>query len=200
MHCHRFDLDTPLEDTIEIMDSLIRAGKIINWGVCRWTALQLSQATQLATANNFFGPKTNQYFYNIFNREVEHEIINACISNEIGLITYSPLAQGVLSGKYSLGNIGTNTRAYSNEKIKTMWDLNFEKLELVTRLKKISDHLNVSLANLCLSWCLKSQKISTVIFGARTLDQLNENINAINLQIPQDLLVKIDQIFEGNKL
>ena len=110
------------------------------------------------------------------------------------------MAQGVLSGKYSLGNIGTNTRAYSNEKIKTMWDLNFEKLELVTRLKKISDHLNVSLANLCLSWCLKSQKISTVIFGARTLDQLNENINAINLQIPQDLLVKIDQIFEGNKL
>lgn len=195
--CHRFDEETPIQETIYAMNGLIKSGKIRHWGVSRWSPEQLKDVMEVSSYSNMEGPKTTQHFYNVFNREIEQGLADVCNNNGLGLITYSPLAQGVLSGKYNSIISVPGTRSADSEKRKTMWDFNGRRIRQVQSLRHISDEMGISLATLCLSWCLRNSNVNTVIFGARNIRQLEENASSVEVNLEFDDYITINTIIEG---
>jgi len=197
LQCHRFDEETPIQETIYAMNGLINSGKIRHWGVSRWSPEQLKDVMEVSGHSSKEGPKTTQHFYNVFNREIEQGLADVCNNNGLGLITYSPLAQGVLSGKYNSIIAVPGTRSADSEKRKTMWEFNARRIRQVQSLRDISDEMGISLATLCLSWCLRNSNVNTVIFGASSIDQLEENAASAEVDLGVDDYIKINSIIEG---
>lgn len=197
LQCHRFDEETPIQETIYAMNGLIKSGKIRHWGVSRWSPEQLKDAMEVSVYSSMEGPKTTQHFYNVFNREIEQGLADVCNNNGLGLITYSPLAQGVLSGKYNSIIAVPGTRSADSEKRKTMWDFNRRRIRQVQSLRHISAEMGISLATLCLSWSLRNSNVNTVIFGASNIDQLEENAASAEVALGIDDYIKINSIIEG---
>ncbi len=197
LQCHRFDLETPIEETINVMDELIKSGKIKDWGVSRWSPEQLSYCNRIASHWGLEKLKTTQHFYNIFSRDIEHELVSVCEKSGIGIITYSPLAQGILTGKYSSAVPMSGTRSANPEKRKMMWDFNKLQIDRAQHLKYIAHEMGVSLATLSLAWCLKNSSVNTIIFGASTINQLEENAAASEFNLADEDYTKINSIMKG---
>ncbi len=192
--CHRYDEHTPLEETCRAMDDLVHQGKILYWGVSQWSARQIVEAVRFCGANNLYAPVSNQPVYNLMNRSVEIEVMRTCADHGLGLIVYSPLAQGVLTGKYSKGTVPENSRAsdpwtkqFLERRLEPKWT------DRVDALRPIADAKGISLAQLSLAWVLRRSELSSAIVGASSPEQLSESIGAGGVTLSDDELKAIDE-------
>lgn len=194
LYCHRFDPETPMEETVRAMDYLIRAGYALYWGTSEWTAEQLKEAIKVAKELNCIPPTVEQPEYNIFRRDrVEKELVDLCEKNGIGLTTFSPLAHGVLSGKYHNG-IPKGSRLDREEWLRSE-NLN-EQIERAKSFAEIAREIGCLPSELAIAYCLKNQNVSSVIVGASSEEQLIENLNSVEVKplITKELMDKIRKI------
>ncbi|HKW44978.1 MAG TPA: aldo/keto reductase family protein [Candidatus Eremiobacteraceae bacterium] len=193
--CHRYDIHTPLEETCRVMDDLIRQGKVLYWGVSEWTADQISHAVTICTGRGWSQPVSNQPQYSALWRRIEAQVLPMCASLGIGSVVWSPLAMGVLTGKYvSVKNIPSGTRAAGESA--GMMDRFFEQdvLDAVQKLKPIAQAHGASIAQLALAWCLRQHAVSSVIVGATKIEQVDENMAASDLNIGADAFAEMGKI------
>jgi voltage-dependent potassium channel beta subunit len=193
--CHRHDPDTPIEEVVRAMDDLIHQGKILYWGVSEWSAAQIREVCDVTDRFRIPRPISNQPLYNMLERTVEEAVIP--VSEELGLgqICFSPLCQGVLTGKYQDGEVPAGSRL-SNDAInkfmkRRLTDENFER---IGRLGEVAKELGVPMATLALAWCLRKQNVSAVIMGATKTRQIRENTAASELELSEDVLERIEAI------
>lgn len=188
--CHRYDRETPLEETVRAMGDLIRQGKILYWGVSEWSASQILDAVHLCQQMNIDPPVSNQPHYNMLGREIEREVLPMCERVGMGNIVFSPLAQGVLTGKYQPGSPPPpDTRAADESSNMFMrWLMSDEVLTKVQKLRPIAERNGLTMAQLALAWCLRQPMVSSVIIGARKVSQIEDNVKASGVQLsPEDL-------------
>ena len=191
--CHRYDNDTPFYETARAMDDLIRQGKILYWGTSEWSAEQLQNALDLCEHHNLYPPQVDQPEYSMLARErVETEILPLTEPNGIGLVVWSPLAYGMLTGKYDDG-IPDDSR-FAREQWAADRKLNDATREKVKALKPIADELGINRAQLALAWVLRQPGVSSVITGATKIRQIEENIEAADVQLSDDAIARIDTI------
>jgi voltage-dependent potassium channel beta subunit len=181
--CHRPDKETPIEETVWSMHNLITQGKILYWGTSEWSAQEIMEAHMVAKQYNLIGPTMEQPQYNMLVREkVEVEFSQIYKTIGLGTTVWSPLASGVLTGKYNSGKEG-ETRlkraelSWLNEKL-----LIEETLKKVSELTALAGDLGMAMPHLALAWCLKNENVSTVIMGASKTSQLEENLKAAEVK------------------
>lgn len=205
--CHRPDLVTPLEETVRAMNHVIDQGYAFYWGTSEWPAEMIAEAHAIADRLHLIGPCVEQPEYNIFHRErVEVEYARVYERYGTGLTIWSPLASGILTGKYSGGKVPPNTRlgdpAMAWLKNMLLDDKATEpggKLYKADQFVAYAKELGMTAAQLAIAWCATSPVVSTVILGARTLEQLEENLSAVE-KIPlvtAEVRAKIDELFGG---
>jgi voltage-dependent potassium channel beta subunit len=193
--CHRPDPTTPVEETVCAFEDLIRQGKILYWGVSEWSAAQIVDASRTAQRRNAYRPISNQPRYSILRRHPEPEVFPVCEREGVGQIAFSPLGQGVLTGKYSGGRRPPGSRAMDDER-NTLMDAYLEPASLarVDALTPLAEELGISLAQLALAWCLRRPSVASVIIGATSGRQLEENAKASGMRIPDEIEARIDEI------
>lgn len=193
--CHRFDPDTEVEETVRAMDDLVHQGKILYWGTSVWTAAQIERAVSDARNWQAYLPSVEQPRYNMIDRHIEAEIMPICEKYGMGLTVWSPLAQGLLSGKYN-GGIPENSRGATTKWLER--DLNPENIAKVKQLAELASELGITISQLALSWILRLPQISCAITGATNPKQVEENLKASDIRLTGDVLKRIDQILEGD--
>ena len=195
--CHRPDPETPIEETVWALHSMIEAGKALYWGTSEWSAAEIMAAWQIAERHHLHKPVTEQPQYNLFHRDrVEHEYARLYEDIGLGTTTWSPLASGLLTGKYNAG-VPSDSRAtvkgyeWLAERVQDS-----AKLAKVRALAPIAQQLSCTLAQLALAWCLKNPRVSTVITGASRPSQVTENMQAqqVVAQLSPDVMARIDAI------
>lgn len=194
---HRFDPETPLEETIMAFDDLVRQGKIVYYGVSQWTAPQIGWAVDLARSRNLHLPVSNQPLYNALAREVEKEVMPMCQQLGLGLVVYSPLAQGLLTGKYKPGQpLPDASRAAdpNQNMFLNRGKLDDNLLEKIQRLLPIVARHNITMSQLALAWCLRRSEVSSVIIGATRPSQIDDNIGASGVTLSVSDFNEIDLI------
>ena len=192
--CHRFDADTPLEETARAMDDLIRQGKVLYWGTSEWTGAQLRAAHAVAERRNLSGPAVEQPQYNLLVRDkVEGDVRPAASELGMGLVVWSPLASGVLTGKYDDG-IPPGTRLDRIEWLRGS-GLTDERRARVKRFGQLAADAGISRARLALAWTLAQPGVSSVITGATAPEQLTENLAALSVTLSDELRAGLDAIF-----
>ncbi|XP_019180726.1 PREDICTED: probable voltage-gated potassium channel subunit beta isoform X2 [Ipomoea nil] len=181
IYCHRPDTSTPIEETVRAMNYVIDKGWAFYWGTSEWSAQQITEAWSVAQRLDLVGPIVEQPEYNLLSRhKVEAEYLPLYSNYGIGLTTWSPLASGVLTGKYTSGNIPPDSRfALENYKNLASRSLVDDVLKKVNGLKPIADELGVTLAQLAIAWCATNPNVSSVITGATKESQIKENMKAI---------------------
>ena len=201
--CHRPDIDTPIEETVRAMDNLIRQGKVLYWGTSEWSAQQITEAHQVAREWRMTPPTMEQPQYNLFERQkVEGDYLPIYDTYGLGTTIWSPLASGLLTGKYNDG-IPQDSRAalpgyewlreqFESEKGRT-------RLTQIRDLQKIADGAGISLTHLALAWCLKNPRVSTVILGASRLSQLQDNLAALDAvgKLTPDIMAAIEAVVQN---
>ncbi len=198
--CHRPDPETPLEETIRIMDDLSRQGKVLYWGVSEWPAAMIQEACDLAKAMGCRPPVSNQPRYSLMWREPEEQVYPTCLHNGLGNVVFSPLAHGVLTGKYEPGQApAEGTRAADDTQNSIMLDLYFsdQQLRTVQQMKEMAGDLGLTCAQLAMAWCLKHPAVTSVISGVTKVSQLQDNIGAAEADIPDDVYQKLCEMFPG---
>lgn len=197
-YCHWFDLNTPVEETLRAMDDLVHQGKILYIGVSNWTAAQMSEGLGVCDRYMLYKMVANQPSYNIFDRYIEKESIPLCERNGISQVVYSPLAQGILTGKYKKGMKPPEGSRAANPGAKarvTVWDyLNDELLDKVDSLEKIASEMDISLSQLALAWILRQPNVASTIIGASRPSQVEENVRASGIKLLEDVLDKIENL------
>ena len=197
--CHRADPSTPIEETVCAYEDLIRQGKVLYWGVSEWRAAPIVDACRVADARSAYRPISNQPQYSIMRRQIEREVEPICEREGVGQLVFSPLAQGVLSGKYSGGARPAGTRAADDQRNQFMGAyLEPDALAHVDRLEPIAAELGLSMAQLALAWCLRRPDVASVIVGATRVPQLEENAKASGLRLPAEIQARIDAIFPAS--
>ena len=197
-YCHRYDPETPLEETLRTIDDLLRQGKILYVGVSEWTATQMAQALHIADRYLLDRIVVNQPQYSMLYRYIEEEVIPFGEKNGISQVVFSPLAQGVLTGKYKPGgNIPSDSRAADPNSNMFMDNLlKEEKLLKVEKLKTLADELGISLSQLAIAWVLRHPNISSALIGASKPEQVEENVKASGIKLSDEVLDKIEAILE----
>ena len=197
--CHRYDPDTPLEETMEALSQVVRSGKARAIGFSEWAPEQIEAALALAPPNVKF--VSSQPQYSLLYRRAEKKVIPISIANDIGQIVWSPLAQGVLSGKYLPGvALPEGSRATSDDAHFMQQFLTDPVLEAVQRLKPVADKAGCSLAQLAIAWVLAQPGITSAIVGASRPDQLRETARAADLAIDPASLAEAAAILEGVRI
>lgn len=194
--CHRYDSETPVEETLRALDDLVTQGKILYAGVSEWSATQLADAVYTARELNLDRIVANQPIYNLLQRYIEPEILPLSEREGIGQVVFSPLAQGVLTGKYKPGEKpAAGTRANDSRLNGFMHEmLNDQTLTAVQNLQNLAQEYGHTLSQLALAWILRLPTISSAIIGATHVSQIEENIKASEITLPDELLQKIDEI------
>ncbi len=197
--CHRFDPDTPIDEIVFTMDTLVRQGKILYWGTSEWRAWQVSTAFSVATQHHLIPPSMEQPQYNMFHRRrVEMELSSLCKEYGLGLTTWSPLYYGILTGKYNDG-IPEGSRA-SMESMAWIRDrITPERVAIVQELANLAADLDLKTSQLAIAWLLRRKDVSSVITGATHLKQLQDNLEAAEAvdKLNDEVLDKIEAIL-GN--
>jgi len=198
--CHRFDPDTPIDETVRAMDDLVRQGKVLYWGTSEWRGTQVAEAQRLAGERGAYAPAVEQPHYNMLVRDVvETELVQAADEFGLGLVTWSPLRSGLLSGKYNAARPG-GARLVRKEYDWLASVLTEGNLEKSRRLAEVAGDLGVSQAQLAIGWLLRLSQVSSVITGATTRAQLDDNLGAIEVppKLSADVLARIEEIL-GNQ-
>lgn len=195
-YCHRFDTETPLEETLRALDDLVTQGKVLYIGVSEWTPAQIVEAYALADKLLLDKLIVNQPVYNMFNRYIEKDIIPLGETKGFGQVVFSPLAQGLLTGKYRAGQpIAADSRASSKN-----WDekqLNEASLHKVAQLSSIADELGIKVSQLAIAWILRQNNVSSALVGASRPEQVVENCSASGIHLTDDVLSSIETILQG---
>lgn len=198
--CHRPDIHTPISETVWTMHNLIQQGKILYWGTSEWSAQQITEAHQVADRYNLIGPSMEQPQYNMLVREkVEKDYAPLYGNQGLGTTIWSPLASGILTGKYLNGipkgsRLDLDNMSWLKDKM-----LNEDVLSKVKQLKSIADELDTTLAKLAIAWCLKNPNVSTVILGATKIEQLKENLDALSVKpkLGEKVMSKIEDVLDN---
>lgn len=202
LFCHRPDPDTPIEETVRAMNWVVNQGWAFYWGTSEWSREQLEEAWQISERLGLIGPACEQPEYNMFARtKVEDEFKPLYEKHGLGLTTWSPLASGVLTGKYSGGDVPAGSR-FSLEQYKGLADKKLKEkqaqLHAVDELAPIAKELDCTLAQLALAWCAKNPRVSTVITGATRVEQITENMKAMSVlpKLTDEIMQRIHDITE----
>ncbi|HKX12417.1 MAG TPA: aldo/keto reductase family protein [bacterium] len=196
--CHRADPGTPLEETARAMDDLIHQGKVLYWGTSEWSGEQLAQAHQLCNARNLYRPQVEQPQFSLLSRRrVEEDVRDVAVENGMGLVVWSPLASGLLTGKYDHG-LPPGSRLAEMEWLRESV-ITPERMAKVKRFKTLADELGCSRAQLALAWAAAQPGISSVITGATRPEQLAENLGGLKLSLDAAALKALDQIFPAKE-
>jgi aryl-alcohol dehydrogenase-like predicted oxidoreductase len=192
--CHWWDEDVPLAETLEAMTEIVEAGKVRYVGCSNWTGEQIQQAKDLAREHGYVKIVSSQPEYSLLHREPEEDVIPVSSTNGISQVVYSPLAQGVLSGKYAPGeSAGEGTRA----SVRAGWMefLDDDTLERVQGLRPIADGLGITTAQLALAWILREPNVASAIVGASRPEQLRDNAAASGVELDETTLQAIEAAF-----
>lgn len=201
LFCHRPDPETPIEETVRAMDVIIKQGKAFYWGTSEWSAAEIMRADSFARQNHLTPPSMEQPQYNMFTRErMEKEYLPVFHELGYGTTIWSPLASGLLTGKYNDGVPGDSRVALKGFEWLKETVLNPERIEKVRRLQEVAGDLGGTVAQMALAWCLKNPNVSTVITGASRPQQVGENMKALDLvdKLDESVMARIDEIL-GNK-
>lgn len=193
--CHRFDPETEVEETVRAMDDLVRQGKILYWGTSVWEASQIERAIDDAKSCGGYLPIVEQPCYNMLDRHIEPEILPTCARNGIGLVVWSPLAQGLLTGKYDDGAPEGSRGARTDWLKGYMTD---DNLARVKQISTIARDLNITTSQLALAWILRRPEISCAITGATNVGQVEENVMASDVELPYDVVEAIESVLAGS--
>ena len=194
-YCHRYDPETPLEETLRALDDLVRQGKVLYVGVSEWTAEQISEAVHIADKRLLDRIVVNQPQYSMLNRYIEKEVLPVSEKHGIGQVVFSPLAQGVLTGKYQKGaEAPAGSRATQKNLGSLFGLLNDENLDKVENLKGVAAENNLSLSQLALAWILRQPGVASALVGASRPEQLEENVKAAGVKLSQDTINQIEDI------
>lgn len=195
--CHRFDPSVPLEETLVALDDLTRQGKILYYGVSEWSAAQIADAVDITARRGLHPIVSNQPLYNLVHRAIESSVVPVSEKAGIGQVVFSPLSQGVLTGKYKPGQpLPEGTRASDPDQNMFMnrGQLDDDLLTRVQNLVPIAEELGISLAQLALAWCLRLPNISSVIIGASRPAQVVDNAAASDVELSEEVLSRIEQV------
>jgi voltage-dependent potassium channel beta subunit len=193
--CHRYDEDTPLDETLRALDDLVTAGKVLYVGVSEWSAEQIMDAHRIAERLGLDPIVSNQPCYNLLRRQIERAVIPVSEHLGVGQVVYSPLGQGVLTGKYSGGKVPEGSRAADdkqNQFIKGY--LRPENIEKADKLKPVAEEAGLTLAQLAVAWCLRLPNVTSAIVGASRPEQVEDNAGASGVELSDEVLAKIDEI------
>jgi voltage-dependent potassium channel beta subunit len=197
--CHRPDKNVPIEEVVWTMNLLLQQGKILYWGTSEWSAQEIMEAHMIAAQNHLIGPAMEQPEYNLFHRDkLENEFLQVFKTVGLGTTIWSPLASGLLTGKYNNG-IPENSRmaipGFDWLKDKTLSE---SRLDKVRKLRTVADKLGTSLAILSIAWCIKNPNVTTAILGATRKEQLTENLKALDIypKLTDDMMQEIEEIFQ----
>jgi voltage-dependent potassium channel beta subunit len=197
--CHRPDKETPIEEVVWTMNHLIQQGKILYWGTSEWSAQEIMEAHMVAKEYKLIGPTMEQPEYNLFNREkLEKEFLHIFSNVGLGTTIWSPLAAGLLTGKYNDGiPEGSRLAIEGFEWLKDR-HLQESKLQKVRELQTVADKLNCKLSALSIAWCIKNPNVTTAILGATRAEQLHENLKALEVLplLTEEVMNEIDEIVE----
>lgn len=197
--CHRPDKKTPVEETVWAMNHLIQQGKVLYWGTSEWSGVEIMEAHRVAQQYSLIGPTMEQPQYNLFERDkMENEFLQIFKTVGMGTTIWSPLASGLLSGKYNDG-IPKDSRFALNgfDWLKEKWVMG-EKVKKVKKLSELAVKSGVSTAALSIAWCIKNPDVSTAILGATKKVQLLDNLKALDaaLKLTPEMMDKIENIMK----
>lgn len=202
--CHRPDPNTPIEETVRAMSDLVRQGKVLYWGTSEWSAESIREAHRSARELYLVPPTMEQPQYNMFCREkVERELAPLYREIGLGMATWSPLASGLLTGKYNEGDPGDtriSLQGYGWLRQQFESDESRQRLTKVKKLAKVAGDLAITLPQLALAWCLKNPNVSSVITGASKPEQIRENMRASDLvdQLDNGIMQRIETILQNS--
>jgi voltage-dependent potassium channel beta subunit len=189
--CHRFDKETEVEETVRAMSDLVTQGKVLYWGTSVWESDQIERAVSDARACGGYLPAIEQPRYNMLDRHIEDAIMPTCARYGMGIVVWSPLAQGILTGKYNEGAPPGSRGA------ETMWlagHLNENNLSKTRQLTSLAKEAGMTLSHLALGWILRRPEISSAIVGATNVAQLTENVAASDVTLSDNLMAEISAI------
>jgi aryl-alcohol dehydrogenase-like predicted oxidoreductase len=195
--CHRYDVNTPLEETLRALDDLVTQGKVLYVGVSEWSAVQIADAVSIARQLNLDRIVSNQPIYNMLVRYIEPDIIPLCEREGIGQIVFSPLAQGILTGKYKPGEQPPADSRAANPEVNSFMGgdlMSDETLSAVQELQGLAQESGYSLVHMALAWVLRQSNVSAAIIGASRPEQVVDNAQAADLRLSDDVLDRIDEI------
>jgi voltage-dependent potassium channel beta subunit len=195
--CHRYDRSTPLEETCRAMDDLVRQGLILYWGVSEWSADQIAAAVTLCRARGWAEPASNQPQYNALWRRVEERVLPTCAQYGLGNVVWSPLAMGILTGKYTDASkppAGTRAAGASASMMEDYFTQ--PVLDAVAKLQPLAREAGTSVGSLALAWCLRRPEISSVIVGATKPEHVDDNVAAAELDVDPAIFARMDAILE----
>jgi len=202
LYCHRPDKTTPIEETVWAMHNIIEWGKAFYWGTSEWAAAEIAAACEIAERHHLHKPITEQPIYNLFERQrFSRDYERVYKEYGYGTTTFSPLASGLLSGKYSKGIPEASRAALDGYDWLHDHVTDRQKLARVQALEPIASELNCTLSQLAIAWCLKNPFVSSVITGASRVEQVHENMKASEIapRLTPEILKRIDNIFIGEK-
>ena len=189
LYCHRFDGETDPEETMFALNDLVQQGKVLYAGVSEWPADRIREARGMQRRLGLRALAASQPQYNMLNRNIEREVLPACRDEGIGLVVFSPLAQGLLTGKYRAGEAApAGSRGAGNDRM-----LRAESLARVERLRPIADQAGVPLSQLALAWVLRMTEITSALIGASRPEQVQENVGAVDVHLTPDLLRAVEE-------
>jgi aryl-alcohol dehydrogenase-like predicted oxidoreductase len=198
--CHRYDPETPVEEVIRAMDDLVHQGKVLYWGTSEWRGGQIAHAVGLARQWGLYPPVVEQPHYNMFTRDiVETELVEAAQQHGVGLVVWSPLASGILTGKYNEG-VPADSRMADPDYAWLRQNVTPERVLKVRQLTEVARELGASVAQLALVWLLRLPEISSVITGASRVSQVQENLKAaeVKAKLTPEILARIEEILGNN--
>jgi voltage-dependent potassium channel beta subunit len=196
--CHRQDDQTPLEETMRAMDDLVHQGKVLYWGTSVWNQRAIERAHRIGRRLNLHVPVVEQPCYNLLSREIERWLLPTVIRRGMGLVTWSPLAGGLLTGKYAAG-IPDQTRVRTNTKFLKEDDVTRSAAQ-VKRLCELAGQLGCTPAQLAIAWLLRRPFVSSVILGATSVAQMQENLKAAEVRVPDAMIAELSRLFPRPRL
>jgi len=197
--CHRPDKSVPIDEVVWTMNHLMQQGKILYWGTSEWSGVEIMQAHAAAQQYKLIGPVVEQPQYNLFERnKIENEFLQIFKTVGLGTTIWSPLAAGLLTGKYNNG-VPKDSRLglQGFEWLKDRW-ISDERINKVKQLSELAKELNTSLASMSVAWCIKNPNVTTAILGATKKEQLEDNLKALTVveQLTDDVMKRIDDIVQ----
>ena len=196
--CHRPDPDTPIEETVRAMEDLARMGKILYWGTSEWPAELLVEANAVAREIGARGIAVNEPRYSMLYRYPERSVFPTCAREGIGNVIFSGLAHGMLTGKYKPGKPAAKGTRGADDDINMVLNMMYmteENKAKSQELVKLADGMGTTAATLSLAWCLRRPEVTSTIIGASKASQIEENVKAADLEIPEDVLAKLEEMY-----
>lgn len=201
--CHRYDKETPLDETMEALDRVVRTGKVRAIGFSEWTADQIDAAARITETDGLTAFTSSQPQYSMLWRTPEDKVLPACARLGIGNLAFSPLAHGVLTGKYAPGQPPPPGSRAANEQMNLFMETAGRHyrsdylLKAVVQLKPIAADLGLTMTQMALAWVLRRPGVASAIIGASRPEQIEENVHAVGIALPAEALARIDEVLSS---